>query len=467
MKKIILPVVFAIVSTSQALTIDEYIASAKAKNPLFKSYDLSVEATQSKYDSAELELSPLLTAGYLKSKDKSLPSSMASGEREMDQYSLGLAKKFFTGTSIKIEALNNDFKNQGPLVPSLDQFSTGSVGISVSQSLWKDFLGEGTRNKIDRQKAATQIEMTAAELQRRAFLIQLESDYWDYAVAIEDLKLKKSNFERAQKMENWTSKRVSNGISDRADLMNIKALASLRSLQLQTAEEELKTQQIKFRENLGLAATEALPEINANLTQPRSYISDLVKKSNVVSLESEIAKYEAATKSHVADEVKDSLKPDLTVFGTYATTSFQRDKSEAVKKMTDSDYPKSTVGVNFSWALESDAKSGLRDAALKESLAAKLKLEKKSALSQIGWSELVRKYQMTQTNVKTLEQIANFQRERSKAEQDKFLKGRTVTASVVTAETDAAEAEVTLLKAKAGLKKLEASGLLYVATNEK
>ena len=192
MKKIIFSFVFTAVSASQALTIDEYIATAKAKNPLFRSYELSVEATQSKYDSSEIELAPLLTAGYLKSKDKSLPSSMATGEREMDQYSLGLAKKFFTGTSVKLEALNNDFKNQGPLIPSLDQFSTGSVGISISQSLWKDFLGAGTRNKIERQKAASQIEMTAAELQRRGFLIQLESDYWDYAVAIEDLKLKKS-----------------------------------------------------------------------------------------------------------------------------------------------------------------------------------------------------------------------------------------------------------------------------------
>lgn len=467
MKKIIFSFVFTAVSASQALTIDEYIATAKAKNPLFRSYELSVEATQSKYDSSEIELAPLLTAGYLKSKDKSLPSSMATGEREMDQYSLGLAKKFFTGTSVKLEALNNDFKNQGPVIPSLDQFSTGSVGISISQSLWKDFLGAGTRNKIERQKAASQIEMTAAELQRRGFLIQLESDYWDYAVAIEDLKLKKSNLERAQKMESWTAKRVSNGISDRADLMNIKALASLRALQLQTAEEELKTQQIKFRENLGLSADEKLPEISGNMSQSRTYISDLVKKSNVVSLESEVAKYEAATKAYVADEVKDSLKPDLTVFGSYATTSFNREKSEAVKKITDSDYPKSTVGVNFSWAFETDAKSGLRESALKESMAAKLKLEKKSALSAVGWTELVRKYQMTQTNVKTLEQIASFQRERSKAEQDKFLKGRTVTASVVTAETDAAEAEVTLLKAKAGLKKLEASGLLYVSANEK
>ena len=69
---------------------------------------------------------------------------------------------------------------------------------------------------------------------------------------------------------------------------------------------------------------------------------------------------------------------------------------------------------------------------------------------------------MSLQNVKTLEKIAQYQRERAKAEQDKFSKGRTITANVVTAETDSAEAEVKFLKAKSGLRKLEASALMFM-----
>ena len=460
MKKIMMLALFLASSFSQAMTIDEYLSVAKTKNPLFRAYDLSVEATNDKINSADIGLSPILTAGYLKSNDKSLPSSIAT-ERNLEQYSVGLAKKFFTGTSVKIDAQTNDFKNNGALVAGLDQFSSDSVGVSVSQSLWKDFLGAGTRNKIERQKSATQIEAISAELQRSAFLIGLESDYWDYAVAIEDLKLKKSNLERAQKMEKWTTTRVSNGISDRADLMNIKALAGLRTLQLLTAEEELKSQTIKFRENLNLTESDSTPVIVANMAQSRNYILELQNKKNVTSLDSEVSRLESITKAHVADEVTDDLRPDLSVFGSYATTSFNRDSAEAIKKITGSDYPKSAVGVNFSWTFDTDAKSGLRDSAKKEALASKLKAEKKSVLGMNAWQELLRKYKLTLANVKSLDEIANFQRERAKTEQDKFLKGRTVTANVVTAETDAAEAELSSLKAKAGLKKLEASALLF------
>jgi len=468
MKKIFLSTGVLIVllmaqSSYSALSIDEYLNQAKTKNPMFKSYDLSIEATQDKMISADMDLSPVVTAGYLKSKDKSLPSAVALGERSLDQYSMGLAKKFSTGTAVRIDAQTNDFKNESPLVPSLDQFSTGSLGITVSQSLWKDFLGAGTRNKIERQRVSTKIEMTAAELQRRGFLIQLENDFWDYAVAIEDLKLKKSNLERAQKMESWTAKRVSNGISDQSDLLNIKALSALRSLQFQTAEEELKSQKNKFRENLGLTEGEINPEIKADLTHERTYIKDLMNKKNIVSLDSEISKYESETKSYVSDEVKDNLRPDLSVFGSYQTTAFQRDHTDTVSKITATDYPKLAMGVNLNWILETDSKSGLRDSAMKESMASRLKFEKKRALSNKDWQELLRKYELTQKNIKLLEQIAIFQRDRSKKEQDKFLQGRTVTATVVTAETEAAEAEVTLLKAKAGLKKLEASGLLFTS----
>ena len=465
MKKIVF--LFAMVgSAAQALTLDQYLEQARQKNSLFQAYEMAVQAADDKVDSAGLDLSPVLTTSYLKGVDKSLPSQI-SNERNISQYSIGLAKKFITGTSIKLQGDLADYKNPGTAFPGFDQYSTGALGVSVSQSLWKDFFGYGTRTKLQREKSAAQIERTAAELQRRAYLIQMEADFWDYIVASEDVRLKKANLERAEKLQKWTANRVSNGISDKADLMNIKALTSLRSVQYQNSVEDLKTAETKIRENLGLSADQATPTIDGQMTQERNYIKSLASSKNVLSLEAEVARLEASTKKNVADEVTDQLRPDLSVFGTYATTSYNRDRSEAISKVTDSDYPKTSVGVQFSWVIETDAKSGARGASQKEALASQYKAERKVKDGVNAWNELLRKYQVAVSNVKTLEDVATFQRERSKAEQDKFLKGRTVTANVVTAETDAAEAEVNLLKAKSGLRKLEASSQLFFAENNK
>ena len=84
---------------AKALTIDEYIELAKQKNPVLKAHQESVAAAEAKLSAAEIDLSPVLTAGYLDSTDQSKPSQLGV-KRETQIYNLGLAKKFQTGTAL-------------------------------------------------------------------------------------------------------------------------------------------------------------------------------------------------------------------------------------------------------------------------------------------------------------------------------------------------------------------------------
>lgn len=449
------------IQDAQAISIDDYITLAKDKNPLLRSYQYSLEAADAKKDAARLDLAPIVTGSWVKSNDKSRPSQLGS-DRDAELFSLAVAKKFFTGTLVKLDAQTGEFVNPGAMAPGFDQYSTGSVGITIQQSLWKDFFGYGTRKKISRQEKLAEIEKLVSELQGRGALYDVEANYWDYALAQEDLKLKKANFERAQRIEKWTANRVSNGIADRADLMNAKALMALREAQYIQAEEELKSQEVKLRDNLQLADSEKTPIVTAELGTARPYLINLIKMKSVEKIEARIASLEAEAKGLVADETVDNLRPDLSLFGNYTTTSYDRDHSQAVSDMTKDDYPKNSVGVNFTWVFEGSAKAGTREAAKKDALASKLKAEKKRSEGQDAWSDLVRKYEVLKKSVETLEKVAQYQRERAKAEQDKLSKGRSVTATVVTAETDAAEAEVNLLRSRASLRKLEASSLFFI-----
>lgn len=451
------------IQDAQALTIDEYIVLAKEKNPLLKSYQQSVESAELKTKAAEIDLAPVLTAGYLTSNDKSRPNQLGS-EREAEVYSLGIAKKFFTGTLIKLDAQTGEFTNTGALIPGYDQYSTGSVGFTIQQSLWQDSFGRGTRTKVSRLEKLAQVEKLGAELQARLALYDVESNYWDFALAQEDFRLKKANLERAQKIDKWTANRVSNGISDRADLMNAKALMALREAQFIAAEEELKSQEVKLRDNLQMADNEKTPAISADLGAARPYLINLIKMKNVEKIEARIASLEAEARSLIADETVDGLRPDLSVFGNYTTTSYDRDHQQAVSDMTKDNYPKNSIGVNLTWVFETGAKSATRDAARKDVLASKYKAEKRRSEGQDAWTDLIRKYDVLKNSVTTLEKVAGYQRERAKAEQDKLSKGRTVTANVVLAETDAAEAEINLLRTRSSLRKLEASSLFFIDT---
>ncbi|MES2801254.1 MAG: TolC family protein [Bdellovibrionota bacterium] len=451
------------IQDAQAISIDQYIGLAKEKNPLLKSYQYSLESADLKTKAAEIDLAPVLTFGYVSTNDNSRPSQLGT-DREAEVYNLGIAKKFFTGTLVKLDAQTGEFHNTGVLIPGFDQYSTGSVGVTIQQSLWKDSFGHGTRTKISRLEKLAQVQKLANELQSRLALYDVESSYWDYSLAQEDYRLKKANLERAQKIDKWTANRVGNGISDRADLMNAKALMALREAQFIAAEEELKSQEAKLRDNLQLADNEPTPQINGDLGTARPYLINLIKMKNVEKIEARMASLEAEARSLIADETVDGLRPDLSVFGNYTTTSYDRDHNQAVSDMTKDDYPKNSVGVNFTWIFESGAKSATRDAARKDALASKLKADKKRSEGKVAWTDLVRKYDVLKSSVSTLEKVANYQRERAKAEQDKLSKGRTVTANVVLAETDAAEAEINLLRTRSSLRKLEASSLFFIDT---
>lgn len=454
------------IKIAMAMTIQEYMQVYKSKNSLLRSNEMSVEALQGKVDAADIDLSPMLSLGYLKGDDYSLPNQL-SPHRMTEQFTAGLSKKFFTGTSVELVAKSYRFNNSNtpPLFPGYDYYSTGVLGISIKQSLWRDFFGTGTRTKIERQKSAAKLETTVADLRMRGLLFEAESVFWDYVAAQEEVRLKKANLERANKVQKWTARRYENGISEKADDLNAKALVSLREMELLVADNEYKNAEVKFRENLELTANERTPVVTTNWKETRPYLTELKNQKNIVKVEAYILTLEARTKALAAEETVDNLRPDLSLFGTYNYTSYERDREKAVSNMSRSDYPQSVVGVNFTWIIDNKAQSGLRQSMTQEASAAKLKADKNISDGLKSWEEYLRIYDVTVNQAKILDQIADLQKRRSDAENERFSKGRTVTAEVVKAETDAAESETRALRAKVGLRKYEASSLMYMPSD--
>lgn len=451
--------------TTNAMSLEEYMKVLLTKNKEILSYNYAIEAAQEKQIAGDLLLSPTLTLGYNVTSDKSQPSTIAD-KRETTNTNIGLSKKFSTGTSISLAADTSKYAYTEPVTAGNNGYSRGGVGVTLQQSLWKDFFGRGTRLRQDREYKTMRLETLGYELKKRAALIQKESDFWDYVVAQENMKLKQDNLNRAKKLETWTSNRVYNGISDQSDLLQVKALVSLRELELSNAQDELKSISTKVKENLELSENDPIPNLTADLSQTRSQVESLKQSKNIVKIESFLTILESEVKSNVSEETEDSLRPDLQLVGKYTTSAYSTDYSEAQKNITKTDRPITYVGLSVSWMFGSDAKSSQISSAKKDSLASQNKAAQAKVVGVSSWEEHLRKYELTKKNVKTLEKIAEFQRERAKAEQSKFSKGRTITSNVVSAETDSAEAEVNYLKAKSGLRKLEAATQLYISINE-
>lgn len=452
---------------AQAMNLDTYLAQVTKNNKLMSSYDLSIESSNDKRVAGDLSLAPTLTAGYSQATDKSKQGSFATAdERDLRTISLGLSKQFSSGTQVSLlaQTFKNDYIN--PVNAGNSGYSTGNLGVSLTQSLWKNFFGSATRLRQSRELITNKYEVLSYELQKRVSLVQAESDFWDYIVALEDLKLKKDNLDRAQKLEKWTSNRVYNGISDQSDLLQVKALSSSRELELINAEDELKSEEVKIKENLGLKPEDAVPNFEADLTDKRPYVDNLINKKNVVKIDDYLNTLDAQVREKAALEAQDSVRPDLALTGQYKTSSYDADYDQMQSNIAQTDRPVTYVGVAFTWMFGADAVSAQISSAKKAALAARYKAEQSMLESGNAWTEQLRKYEITKQNVETLAKIAQLQRDRSKEEQSKFSKGRSVTTNVVNAETDAAEAEVNYLKAKSGLRKFEASTQLFMSIEE-
>lgn len=460
-------------SVANALSLDEYLRQVEQQNQSFKAYEFSKEAADSKKVSGDLELNPILTIDAGKVIDKagnnSFIQQMGADKSEITSFSVGLAKRFSSGTAVSLTAKGTDFDNPGVSASfrSFEKYATGSLGVAVQQSLIKDSFGSGTRLRQDREEKVAEASKGGYSLQQRLILTQAEALYWDYMYSLETVKTSEAALARAKRIEGWIRNRVSDGISDRADLLNIQALVAARELAVINAKDEIVAKEKELRKTLELKESDALPELTGDLNKKRA-LTDLVGgKGKVVSLEAKFTALSAKASRIGAEEVENAYRPDLTLKAAYNTNSYEDKLNEATKNWGQTKTPTTSVGVSFVYMFDTDVKSAQKNAARKEALAAELQANRKQIESDTLWSELNRRYMELTRKIDAATRISEIQTARAKAEADKFNKGRSVTSNVINSEQDAADAEHTLTMLKVEQRKLEAQSRLFIAEETK
>lgn len=457
---------------SEALTLDEYLEQVQKKNRALQSLEASQEAANDRYKQGDLVLSPVFTAATNSTDDKSLQYSSSGLVSHMQarQTSLGIAKKFSTGTQVSVQGSVQALSFEANTAAGgafAQEFHTGTLGVSLSQSLWKDFFGSSTRLRWEREKSQQKMEKTGYDLQARQALIRAEAAFWDLFYLQQEVEIRKESLDRARRIEGWVRRRAGNGIGDRADVLNAQGLVAARELQLLTSQDELIAAQKVFGDQLELPAGEPIPKLQGNLDEQRPLESYVGRETGrVVRLDSYLDVLNSQVRKTIAGETAESLRPDLVLQGQYKTNGYDTTDAGAASRMTDSKHPVASVGVSFTWLLDWETKNSVRNAASQDALAAQLKKERSLLESDTSWREVNRRYSELSRKIKAAQSLAEIQSAKAKAERDKFSKGRSITSNVITAEQDAADSLLTMTKLKAEQRKLEAQGRLFVKIQE-
>ncbi|MGZ3768891.1 MAG: TolC family protein [Bdellovibrio sp.] len=460
---------------SHAMTLQEYLKTVSEKHKSMQSFNVAKEAAEDRREGTDIQLVPVFTAGvgYLNDKNPlGQFAQLGATQTTAKDLKLGFAKKFSSGTGVNVFANASEVQNEGNIfIPTFQQFSYGSLGFGVNQSLWKDAFGNSTRLRHEREDAVTSAEVGRYDLQSKALLVEAEAAYWDYLYQNENLKIGYSSLERAKRIETWTRRRVNDGISDRADLLSAQALVASRQLQLVSAEDDLASAQRKIRDFLELPDSEPLPNISGNISETRtlnSMVGGNSKNGKVMALDAYLSTLNSKALAVVSKEVEDAYRPDLVLSGSYNTNNFQPGHSmvDVTSKWSDSNLPTLRIGLNLTYVFDTDVKSATKSAARKDAISAKLQSERKLLDSESLWKELNRRYFEMGKRIETAADISKLQMAAAKAQTDLFNKGRSITANVIKAEEDAAAAELTLTKLKSEQRKMEAQGRLFVVVEE-
>jgi hypothetical protein len=474
-KMIAVGVLCSFISTSVyaqgTMSLEDFVMAIKKKNTQFQSFNSSKEAAELKVKSGDIALSPVLflSASYL--NDKKQPNQLSANESVAQKYSLGFSQKFSTGTNIKISSDLMEVQNNGiqsPIFSSYAKYASGSLGVSLSQSLLKDGFGELTTLRRERELIQKDLETYALTIQERQQLLEAELLFWDSLYLDLEVKQREASLQRAVRIESWIQKRYNDGIADKADMMNAKALKATREFQLISSLDEQKSNAKKVRDFLELAESEANPVFKGDIGKNRSLSFYLRGTTNVSRMDVQVSILEATLKKTLVKEVGSNQKSDLQLSAAYNTNAYDATKSafSLTSDLSKTNTPTTQVGLTWTYLWDTEEKRALTLQTEKELQVSELKLKRKKIESQSVWEELNRRYKEFSNKIEALSKVAEFQRERAKAEQDKLAKGRSITSQVITSEQESSESELTLIKLKAEQRKLESQGLLFTEIKE-
>ena len=461
---------FAVAPRANALTLAEYLDQVRKNNSTFASLEASKKAADNRSNLGDLELSPYLTyrLGYL--DDQKIPATaMAATRTQAFESSAALAKRFATGTQVALTFVQQRVTILGlpPTVPVYPSW-TNTFGVAVEQSLLKNGFGSGTRARRLRESVAERLERLSLEAQSRQALVDAESAYWDLSFQSQDLEKKKESLERAERLMGWMDRRAANGLGDRNDVLQIRALLDRRRLEVVDAADNLLAARQRVADYLQLPVSEVPSRLGedelSRVRQPPELVGRM--SGDPVRVDSLIKQETAQLKAAIARESSLGLRPDLSIQGSFATNARDASYGSVVGDSLDADKPTWGVGVKLSIDLDFRGQSKARSVSDYEAQAAELQAQRANFESRSSWSELNRRHKELSARLVILERLAKTQADKAIRERERLGQGRTITSQVTQFEQDASDAQVLLLQLRAQQRKLEASSTLFISSDQ-
>lgn len=376
------------------------------KSPDARIAELNAQTSFAKYSqylgSYDFKLSGSLT--WKKSESQSFPpSDLDNIDNKTIYYNLGVDKTFSTGTTVSLDyeesALNNRLSTAGLAAGKIPKAYDNNVTLALRQSLLKNAFGYSSRLMNETEKSKIDNAKLERDENLETVLLDSMTDYWNVFSAQETLRYALQAREKYQNLVKNTRNKARYNLNDPGQLSRVEAEFEQADQKVKSASFDYLYQSQKLLTKLKYEPNQEIDFVIGEKIPPLPKL-DAATIENLRSIRVSKTKLDQAKKD--LSRVENMNLPQLDLVGSVQSVGIDEKRSDSFSEMTSGTRPVYYVGLEFSYALDSEAIRGnIAEAKVARQLA-EANMEKATDDTQVLMSDVekstVLKFQLAKSS---------------------------------------------------------------------
>jgi len=364
--------------------------------------------------------------------------------------SIPLAKLFPTGTALDLDASSS--YTDSSLYS--DTFTANRLGLTVTQALLRGLDVRANLARVNEARLDTLISQYELRGFMEILLDQVESKFWDYALAERQIEIYTNSLNLAEKQMTETEERIKLGDLAETELAAAQAEVALRrenliNVRSSLAKERLDllrllnpSQGIDWNRDVVLQYDTTLPDVKLDDVEQHVQVALRMRPDlNQARLQIQRGDLEVI-------RTKNGLLPKMDMFITFGKTGYANTFSDALNEMDGKSYD-AAWGLVLQGAPLNRSERAQYTRALTSRQQLREAHENLSQLVQVDVRSAYIEVTRTQQQISATTATRNFQEEKLRAETEKFRVGKSTSLLVGQAQRDFVASQIAEIQAVA------------------
>ena len=434
--------------TTSKMGLADYLGQVRKSHAGLQGSVLVRDGAKLASGDANLLVEPNLFANVTFLRDNKEDPIFQTTDQVRNSYSLGVSELTTFGLQTKL-SYNFDYSHYefAPGAPEQPiTLNQGRPSLEVTQSLWRNGFGTETRAQVEYSESSALATSFNQSYQARVILSQAEGAYWALSLARSSVEVTARVLDRAQKLYDWNARRVKLRLADESDLIQADALLKLRALDYQQSQDDARNASRGFNQYRGVdtdVVTETVaglgPHLSVNLEAPaRAGLSENVRAAQ----QQQRAAIASATLSN------EKAKPTLDLFANASLNGSDKTFAPSISNSFRTDQPTVSAGVRFVMPLDFGTVNDAHRGYAMVEQGAERDYQRKFFDQENSWHDLTTRLAEAKQRYDLALKVEAAELLKLKVERERLNRGKTTTFQVIQFEQDAAQSELSTLRAQ-------------------